>query len=34
VISPKKIGLNGTIPALTSKRFGSSAIRDAEGTTV
>lgn len=32
--SPKKNGLNGTIPALTSKRFGSSAIKDAEGTTV
>jgi len=26
--------LNGTIPALTNKRFGSSAINDADGTTV
>ena len=34
VTSPKKNGLNGTIPALTNKRFGSSAIKDADGTTV
>jgi hypothetical protein len=34
VTSPRKYGLNGTIPALTKSKFGSSAIRDAEGTTV
>jgi len=34
VTSPKKYGLKGTIPAFTSKRFGSSAISEAEGTTV
>lgn len=32
--SPRKYGLNGTIPALTKSRFGSSAIKDADGTTV
>ena len=32
--SPKKYGLNGTIPAFTNRRFGSSAIKDADGTTV
>jgi hypothetical protein len=34
VTSPRKKGLNGTIPAFTRRRFGSSAIRDADGTTV
>src|SRR5674536_201372 len=33
-VSPRKYGLNGTIPALTSSSVGSSAIRDADGTTV
>jgi hypothetical protein len=32
--SPRKNGLNGTIPAFTNKRFGSLAISEAEGTTV
>ena len=32
--SPRKYGLNGTIPALTSSSVGSSAIREADGTTV
>lgn len=32
--SPRKYGLNGTMPALTSSRVGSSATRDADGTTV
>src|ERR1035441_3619722 len=31
---PRKYGLNGCIPALTSSSVGSSAIRLAEGTTV
>src|SRR3954467_12858976 len=31
---PRKYGLNGTMPALTSSRVGSSATRLAEGTTV
>src|SRR5689334_7718736 len=31
--SPRKYGLNGTMPALTSSRVGSSAIRLALGTT-
>ena len=31
---PRKYGLNGTIPALTSSSVGSSAIRLADGTTV
>ena len=34
VTSPRKKGLNGTIPAFTNNRFGSSAIKEAEGTTV
>ena len=34
LISPKKNGLKGTIPAFTKRRFGSSAIKDADGTTV
>jgi hypothetical protein len=34
VTSPKKNGLNGTMPALTKSRFGSSAINEADGTTV
>jgi hypothetical protein len=34
VISPRKNGLNGTMPAFTRSKFGSSAIKDAEGTTV
>src|SRR3954451_21022445 len=32
--SPRKYGLNGTMPALTSSSVGSSAISDADGTTV
>src|SRR5688500_17867746 len=32
--SPRKYGLNGTIPALTSSRVGSAAISDADGTTL
>ena len=32
--SPRKYGLNGTMPALTSSSVGSSAMSDAEGTTV
>ena len=31
---PRKYGLNGCIPALTRSRVGSSAISDADGTTV
>src|SRR4028118_394811 len=31
--SPRKYGLNGTMPALTSSSVGSSAISDADGTT-
>ena len=31
---PRKYGLNGTMPALTSSSVGSSAISDADGTTV
>ena len=34
VTSPRKYGLKGTMPAFTSNRFGSSAISDADGTTV
>ena len=34
VTSPKKNGLNGTMPAFTNSKFGSSAIKDADGTTV
>jgi hypothetical protein len=33
VTSPRKYGLNGTIPALTSSRFGSFKIKEADGTT-
>jgi hypothetical protein len=33
-ISPRKYGLKGTMPALTRSKFGSSAIKEAEGTTV
>src|SRR5438067_13564234 len=32
--SPRKYGLNGTMPALTSSSVGSSAISEADGTTV
>jgi hypothetical protein len=32
--SPKKYGLNGTIPAFTKSNVGSLAIKDAEGTMV
>ena len=31
---PRKYGLNGCIPAFTRSRVGSSAITDADGTTV
>jgi hypothetical protein len=31
---PRKYGLNGTMPALTNSRFGSSSSSDADGTTV
>jgi len=34
VTSPRKKGLNGTMPAFTNNKFGSSAINDADGTTV
>jgi hypothetical protein len=32
--SPRKYGLKGTMPAGTRSRVGSSAMSDAEGTTV
>ena len=32
--SPRKYGLNGTMPALTRSRVGSATTSDAEGTTV
>src|SRR3954470_9172356 len=32
--SPRKYGLNGTMPALTNSRLGSSSSREALGTTV
>jgi hypothetical protein len=34
LISPRKYGLNGTIPAFTRSKFGSFKTSDAEGTTV